>query len=52
MSKCDTCIHSGWLTMSDVACCNVCEDDDYYKPIKELVKEEDNGTDCSKAEQK
>ena len=48
VSKCESCKHNGWLTMSDVACCNVCENDDYYEPYKE----EDNGSDCSSAEQK
>lgn len=30
---CSTCIHNGYLTMDDVACCNCCEDHEFYEPI-------------------
>lgn len=44
-SICSLCSHSGWLTMSDVANCNVCEDGDFFvdrlahrKQMRKLIK--------------
>ena len=41
MSKwnCSTCSHVGAETTNDVACCNCCDDGEFYDPIEE--EEED-----------
>ena len=37
--NCSTCSHVGAETTSDVACCNCCEDGEFYDEVK--VEEED-----------
>jgi hypothetical protein len=33
--KCSTCAHLGDLTADDVACCNCCENYNFYEPREE-----------------
>ena len=37
MSKCScsNCSHAGQETTDDVACCNCCEDGDFFTPIED-----------------
>ena len=35
MSKCRRCSHAGQETTNDVACCNCCEEGEFFDPINE-----------------
>lgn len=41
MSKCWRCSHVGQETTDDVACCNCCEDDEFFDPIEDPYNEDD-----------
>lgn len=40
--SCSHCIHSGQLTLSDVACCNCCEDGEFFDRAPEFEEDEED----------
>lgn len=41
MSKCWRCSHVGQETTDDVACCNCCEDDEFFDLVEDPYNEDD-----------
>ena len=39
MSRCQRCSHAGQETMDDVACCNCCDNGEFYDEIEEEVED-------------